>query len=107
MSTQRPHSSWIEEDTQDNSTATATRAAPPTGLMHHITSIAGGYSATASGKTLLLKEGSTIIGRWRVYDSFALSFPSPIQVNGAANLELEASGTGGTDGDVTLTGFTL
>lgn len=105
--TVREKGSWIATANADNATATGTKAAPPAGQSHHITSISGGYSSTVSGKTLILKEGSTEKGRWYVYDSFALVFPSPIEINGVANLELAASGTGGTTGAATLTGYTL
>lgn len=103
----REKGSWIATDNDDNALSTATKAAPPAGLSHHITSISGGYSATVSGNTLILKDGSTEVGRWYVYDSFALVFPSPVQINGVANLELAASGTGGTVGAATMTGYTL
>lgn len=105
--TVREKGSWVATDNDDNATSTATKAVPPAGQTHFITSIAGGYSATVSGNTLILKEGSTEKGRWYVYDSFALVFPSPIEINGVANLELAASGTGGTTGAATLTGYTL
>lgn len=105
----REYYSWVEDDSKDNATATASRSAPKEGLSHFITSISGGYSASVSGNTLLLKQGVTVIGRWRVYDSLTLSFSSPIKLEPGtvANLELEASGGAGTLGDVTMTGYTL
>lgn len=105
--TVRETGSWIATASADNATATATRVAPPAGQTNHITSIAGGYSGTVSGTTLVLKQGSTEIGRWYVFDSFALVFTSPIRVHGAANLELAASGTGGRLGAATISGYTL
>jgi hypothetical protein len=103
----REKGSWIVTDNEDNDTSTATKAAPASGQTHWVTSVAGGYDATVSGNTLILKDGTTEVGRWYVYDSFALVFPSPVQINGAANLELEASGAGGTTGAATMTGYTL
>ena len=108
--TQERASDWSDTDQQDNALATATKAAPGSaGLHHHITAIEGGYSGTISGKTLTLKSGGNVLKRWRVYDTLALVFPSPIRCNAgeAATLELEASGTGGTLGDVGFSGYTV
>lgn len=102
----REKPSWIETDNAAAGTATATRAAPAGGLSHFITSISAGFSSTENGALLVLKAGSTELGRWYVYDSLVISFPSPIQVTpgDAANLEL-AAGTG--TGAATMTGYTL
>lgn len=110
MSTYRPKpSDWIETANADNSAATATRAAPNEGLQHYVTSVSGGYDTTNSGNTLILSQGSTEIGRWNVYDVFALDFSSPIQIDPgtAVSLELAASGSAGEIGTVTLTGYTV
>jgi|TARA_B100000925_G_scaffold287582_1_gene267108 hypothetical protein len=105
----REISSFVATDADNNATSTATRAAPSEGLSHFITSVSGGYSGAAAGKTLILKEGSTEVGRWYVHDSFNLSFSSPIKLSPGtvANLELEASGSGGVTGAVTMTGYTV
>ncbi|MAA66532.1 MAG: hypothetical protein CL581_17380 [Alteromonadaceae bacterium] len=105
----REISSFVATDADVNATSTATKAAPFGGLSTYVTSVSGGYSAAAAGKTLILKEGSTEVGRWYVHDSFSLSFSSPIKLSPGtvANLELEASGTGGVTGAVTLTGYTV
>jgi len=102
------HSSWVDVTTADNATATATKAAPSGGISHYITSVSGGYSATKSGKTLILKEGSTEVARWLVYDSFALNLSKPIKLSPGtvANLVLEASGTGGNSGSAVMSGYT-
>lgn len=107
MNTREIHS-WIADDTQDNSLATATKAAPTGGLSHFVTSVAGSFSGSVTGKTLVLKDGTTEIARWHVYDAFALVLPSPVKLSPAtaANLELQASGTGGTNGSVVMTGYT-
>lgn len=104
----REFASWVESESADNLAATATRAAPPGGLAHFITSVSGGYSASANGKTMILREGATEKARWYVYDSFALSFSSPIQIaaGAAVSLELEASGGAGNLSAATLTGYT-
>ena len=100
--------SWIATDNADNAAATATKAAVAA-QRHYITSVAGGFDAAVSGATLILKSGSTELGRWNVYDTFALVFPSPIEVAAGtvANLVLEASGTAGITGAATMTGYTL
>jgi len=102
------HSDWVETDNDDNATSTATRAAVAN-QSHYITSVAGGYSAANVGNTLILKQGSTELGRWRVNSSLAIPFSCPIRLepNTVANLELEASGAGGQIGSVTMTGYTL
>lgn len=104
----RPLHAWIDSDTQANATATATKAAPSGGLSHFITSVSGSFEAAVSGNTLILKDGTTEVGRWHVYNQFSIDFPSPIKLSPAtaANLELEASGTGGIDGTAVMTGFT-
>lgn len=104
-----PLSSWVESTTADNAVATATRAAPSGGISHYITSVSGSFSATVSGATLTLKQGTTEVARWNVYDSFSLSFSSPIKLDpgDAANLELAASGTLGNIGAVNMTGYTI
>lgn len=106
----RPYHSWIETANEDNATATATRADPNSGAnSHYVTSISASFSATVSGALLTLKQGSTEIGRWYVYDAFALVFPSPVKLDpsSAVSLELAASGGAGTVGAVSMTGFTL
>jgi hypothetical protein len=105
----REVSSWDETANADNAVATATRAAPAGGLSHFITSVAGGFSAAAAGKTLILKQGVTERARWYVHNSLVLSLPSPIKLDPGtvANLELQASGTLGVIGAATMTGYTL
>ena len=102
------HSSWVHANTADNATATATKAAPSGGISHYITSISGGYSATKSGKTLILKEGSTEVARWYVYDEKTIDFSKPLKLSPGvvANLVLEASGTASNNGTATMTGYT-
>lgn len=108
MRTVQKPSEKFDTTTADNATATATIAAPNAGCTaNYVTSVAGGFDAAVAGKTLILKDGSTEILRWIVHNSFGLSFPNPIPVTGAANLELEASGTGGQSGTATITGFTV
>ena len=104
--TQRQKSSEkLDTDRNDNSASTATLAAPSSGPTNHVTSVAGGYDTSVSGANLILKEGSTEVGRWMVYDTFALVFPNPLRINGAANLVLDASGSAGVYGTATITGF--
>ena len=100
------HSNWSDVATADNAAATATRAVPETGS-HYITSVSGGYTSTKSGLTLILKEGTTELQRWYVYDSFALALDKPIKLSPGtvANLVLAASGTGGVSGTANMTGY--
>ena len=100
-------SSWIASDTATDAPVTASRAAPPQGLSHYVTSVSGSYSGTAAG-SLTLKQGSAIIATWYVHDALVLSLSSPVLIapGTAVSLELEAGGTG-IDGAATLTGYTL
>lgn len=106
---QREISSWVSQATQDNAAATATKAAPEGGISHYITSVSGGFSATKSGITLILKEGTTELARWYVYDEKTITFASPIKLSPGtvANLELAASGTLSTIGTAVMTGYTV
>ena len=100
--------SWCVTTNADNATATATKAAPAGGICHYITSVSGGFSVANAGKTLILKDGTTEVGRWYVTSGQIVCFSSPIKLSPAtaANLELAASGTGGQVGAATMTGFT-
>lgn len=102
-------SDWTSVVTADNATATATRAVGSANSCHYITSVSGGYNATKSGKTLILKNGTVEMARWLVYDSKEIAFDSPIKLppNTVANLELEASGTASNFGSAVLTGYTI
>jgi len=102
------NSDVTDTDTQSNATATATIAAPSDGQSVNVTMVSGGFdgASTISGKTLILKEGSTEKLRWYVYDSKEIVFDSPIRINGAANLELEAGGSAG-NGTASIAGYTV
>lgn len=104
----REYHSWVETDNANNSTATAVRSAPSGGFAHYITGIAGSYSASVEGKTLILKQGAAEKARWYVHDSFSTEFSSPIKFNSgaAARLELAASGRAGAIGAVNMKGYT-
>ena len=108
MSTTRSAFSWIEGATEDNSTAVASRAAPEGGIAHHVTHVAGSFDATVDGVALVLKQGSTELARWYVFDAFALTFASPLRIEpgNSVTLELEASGTEGVIGSAVLAGWT-
>jgi len=106
--TAREKPSWIVTANATNAAATATRAAPSSGLSHFITSVSGSFDGAVAGGQLILKEGATEIGRWYVHNEFHISFPSPVQLQAtkAANLELAAGGAG-VVGAATMTGYTL
>lgn len=104
----REVASWIETANAAAGAASATRAAPPGGLRHFITSISASFSSPeTTGALLTLEEGtSTEIGRWYVYDNFTITFPSPIQITPGDSVHADlAAGTG--TGAVNLTGYTL
>ena len=100
-------SKWSETTVADDATAIATRAAA-SGKAHYLTSVSASYSVTNSG-LLELKDGTTVLGSYHVYDSRDIPFPKPLRVTTGASVsvELAASGTPGQDGSVVITGFTL
>jgi hypothetical protein len=99
---------WTASDSQDNATATATKAAPAATASHYITGAMASYSAT---KTLLLqiKDDTTVIAEYYIYNASHLNFAKPLKITAgkACSAVLTASGTGGTLGKVTLTGYTI
>jgi hypothetical protein len=76
-------------------------------LSHFITGVFASFNSTASGIQLTLKDGSTEVGRWYVYDNAGILFASPVKLSPgtAANLELAAGGAG-IIGAAVLTGYT-
>ena len=108
MNTQIRNADVHDVDSQDNSTATATLAAPSGGQCNYVTSVFGGYdgNTTGDGNTLILKEGSTELRRWYVWGgAINIELTHPIRVNGAANLELAASGTASENGTASISGY--
>jgi hypothetical protein len=104
----RQKSAWIETAQATAALATASRAATtPDGTSHHISSISGGYSGSSQAGVIELKQGATVIGRWRFFGYFHVDFPAPIRIapGSAASVELSA-GAGGIIGSVTFTGLT-
>ena len=100
-------SCWSVTDNDDNSQSIATKAAVA-GKDHFITGIQASYSATKSGKLCVLKDGTTEIARWYVYDHLEITFDQPIRLttNTAANLEVAASGTGSNISAASMQGYT-
>lgn len=98
---------WTETTTADNAAATATHAAE-TGKAHFVTSIHASFSATVA-KLLTLKDGTTVIGNFYIYDSGGVTFDSPVRITDATLVELSlaASGTGGNVGAVTMSGYSV
>jgi hypothetical protein len=105
MSETQKASDKHDDDSADNAACTSTLAAPTGGMANFVTCIGGGFDSSVIGKTLQLKDGSTVIQTFIVYESLALVFPNPIKTNGAANLVLAASGTGGVTGYTTISGY--
>lgn len=108
MGVERDPYGWVETGTATAATATATRAAPDNGQRHYVSSISGSFGATAAGKTLTLKEGTTTIGVWHVYDSAHIVFPRPFGAapNAAVSVELESGGVG-IVGRANINGYTV
>lgn len=100
---------WIETANASNATATASRAADANSTSrHYVTGVSGSFSAAAAGILLVLKEGSTEIGRWYVHNALHVVFDTPVAIapNTACSAELSAGGSGVT-GAVDLTGYTI
>lgn len=100
---------WSITVTADNAAATVQRAAV-NGLTHYITSISGSFSAAqTAAKLMTLKDGTTVIGNFHVFNNRDLTFDDPIKLTqgNLAELSLAASGTGTQIGAVTLSGFTI
>lgn len=100
-------STWSVTATADNLAVTATRAAEA-GKSHYITSISGGYSNAAIG-LMEMKDGVATVGNYHTHDQrdVALSRPLKITEGALAEISLEASGTAGIIGAVTMTGYTV
>lgn len=99
-------SDWVITAEEDNALATATKAAE-SGKRHYIVTILASYSGTKTGN-LEVKDGSTSLFNFVIENEevIPLSKPLPISEGNALNVELEASGTGGELGDVTVIGYT-
>lgn len=96
---------WIEIDSQDNSLATATRAAEP-GKNHIIYSVDASFSAATAFKLLQIKEATTVIWEGYVSDSREVTFPRGLKITEGVvcSAELAASGTAAVIGKVNLHG---
>lgn len=100
--------SWVVTANATNATAAATKADPGGDTSHYVTGVAGGFSATVSGATITLKQGTTTLAVWRVYNSLSITFPSPIEIAKSTVCSLELSAGGSTVvGNVTMTGYTI
>lgn len=97
---------WTKTDSQDNAAATATRAAAA-GRRHLVTGVSAGFGAAKGGALLTIKDGGAIIWRTRVFNTLQRPFNDPIVITAGngVSAELEASGTTGVFGDVTLEGY--
>jgi hypothetical protein len=97
---------WTATDTQDNATATATRAGVG-GQKHYVTGLHASFSAAAI-KTLTLKDGSTVLQTFHVHNQRDIALPHAVEITAgsAASAVLAASGTGGVLGAVNLSGYT-
>lgn len=100
---------WIVTANATNATATASRAADAnTTSRHYVASVSGSFSAAASGILMVLKQGSTEIGRWYVHNALHVVFESPVAIapNTACSVELSAGGAA-VVGAVDLCGYTI
>ena len=99
--------SVVQSSAADNTLATATVSAIDA-VQHFILGVEAHFSADVSSrKTVTIKRGSTtlIVFRWDFTNYlFAFSFPVALKsdYNEAVSAELEASGSGGTSGYVSI-----
>lgn len=94
--------------TADNAAATVTLAdVAGGGQSHYITGIYASFSAAAAGKLLTLKDGATTIGNFHVTNQREIVFTKPVEIRGAAEISLAASGGAGTIGAVTVAYYTI
>lgn len=97
----------VQGSAADNATASATKAAA-IGVRHFLAGIRADYSAAVAAiKTVTVKLGTTVVQvyRWDFSKGpFADNMPVPIKPieNTALTVELEASGTVGVTGRVTM-----
>ena len=101
-----PAAEWSASAQGDNAGVTPTKAAEA-GKRHYITSISLSFTTTA-GKGATLAHGATTVRRYQVAQSLVEVFIPPLRcdVNTAAVLTLNASGTGGVIGAANMSGFT-
>mgnify|MGYP005855723313 CR=1 FL=1 len=99
---------WSVPASADNAVATATRAGEP-GRTHFVSGFLASFSAQVAGKELTLSDGGTVIVRTHVHNSLALMLPKPLRITPGqpVTLSLQASGSAGVVGAVTLFGYTV
>lgn len=96
---------WVAKDSQDNSAATATKAAESE-KTHIITGVFASFS-NAVTKLLQIKDGDTVIAEHYIVDSGYIPLNIKATAGNAVSAVLAASGTAGQLGKVNLTGFTI
>jgi len=103
-----PASLISPSETADNALATATSAAPGSGLSHFVALVLAKFSNAATTGTLTYKHGATTILTWPITGSDKIQPAVPIFVgdDAAVTATLTASGTPGITGTVTILGFT-
>lgn len=100
-------STWLAHDRRDNAIATATQAADPRGRSHKITTIFASYSGVRTG-LLQIRRDAVVIAEHYVVNSAVIPFNEPLLIgpSSAVSATLEASGTGGIFGSVSMVGYT-
>lgn len=104
----KKESEWTATDSQDNATATATKAANSHGR-HVVTHIAASFSGAVT-KLLQLKHGTTVVFEHYVVNSVHIDIPEGLRTasnNQDVSAVLAASGAGSTIGKVNLMGYTI
>jgi len=96
---------WVVKDSQDNSAATAAKAAE-TDKTHILTGVSASFSGSAT-KLLQIKDGTAVIAEHYIVNSGHIPLSIRATAGNAVSAVLAASGTGGTVGKVNLTGFTV
>jgi len=97
------------EDLQDNAVATATLADPGDGFRLHAVKVDASYETSTTSGLLTVFSGATIIARKYIHGAGAIDFSDNGRMadnaSEAMSAQLAASGTAGTDGTVTMSGF--
>jgi len=96
---------WIESDSQDNATATATKDGNDL-TTQCLDGVMASFTTNPSApKLLTIKDGDTTIAEFYLTNSVSIPLYGVICTEGnAVSVELEASGTSGNLGKVSLIG---
>ncbi len=98
-----------DDDSQDNSLATATLTDPGDKWRMRITKVDASYSDSTTTGLLTLKSGTTIVAEKYIHGAGAIDVADwglpALNLSEAMSAELAASGSGGVIGKVFISGF--